>query len=121
MDSNDTKLADVSEFDGDVTRIITEVHGQEIAVFRHDGEYYAVANYCVHQAGPLCEGALTGTTYVDEDGWDWQFDTEERYIACPWHGWMFDIKTGRSAKDEQLAVPTYDVEIRDGTIYLADR
>ena len=121
MGSEKTKLVDLSEFEGEVTRVITEVRGQEIAVFQHGGEYYAVANYCVHQAGPLCEGALTGKAYVGDDGWDWKFDTEEKYIACPWHGWMFDIETGRSAKDEGLAVPTYDIEVRDGSIYLADR
>ena len=118
--TDETKLAETSEFDDDVTRVITEVRGQEIAVFKHDGEFYAVANYCIHQAGPLCEGALTGDTKRGEDGWDWQFDTERKYIACPWHGWMFDIETGRSAKDDSLGVPTYDIEVRDGGIYLAN-
>lgn len=30
---------------------------------------------------------------------------------------MFDITTGRSPKDERYAVPTYDVEVEDGTVY----
>lgn len=110
-------IADVEEFDGSGSRVIAEVEGQEIAVFRHEGEYYALANFCIHQAGPLCEGALSGSISTDEDGWDWVYDDEERYIVCPWHGWMFDIETGRSPKDERYAVPTYDAEVEDGTVY----
>lgn len=110
-------IADVDEFDGDGSRVISEVEGQEIAVFRHEGEYYALANFCIHQAGPLCEGALSGSISTDEDGWDWVYDDEERYIVCPWHGWMFDIETGRSPKDERYAVPTYDAVVDNGTVY----
>lgn len=110
-------IADVDELADEGSRVITEVGGQEIAVFRQDGEYYAVANYCIHQGGPLCEGALTGTISTDEDGWDWTYDDDEQYIVCPWHGWTFDITTGRSVKDERYAVPTYDVEVEDGTVY----
>lgn len=110
-------IADVEEFEGDESRVIAEVEGQEIAVFRHEGEYYALANFCIHQAGPLCEGALSGSISTDEDGWDWVYDDEERYIVCPWHGWMFDIETGRSPKDERYAVPTYDAVVENGTVY----
>jgi nitrite reductase/ring-hydroxylating ferredoxin subunit len=112
------KIADVSEFDGDGSRVIEEVRGQEIAVFRHDGEFYALANYCVHQSGPLCEGGLTGYSDVAEDMWDWEFDTEEKYLSCPWHGWVFDITTGRNAKDDSYAVPTYEVEVADGEVFV---
>lgn len=100
------------------SRVIAEVKGQEIAVFNHRGEYYAVANYCIHQAGPLCEGGLTGHMTTDEGGWNWVYEDEEKYIACPWHGWMFDITTGRSPDDKRYAVPTYEVEVRDGSIYV---
>lgn len=115
--TNRYAIADVEKFDGDGSRVIAEVEGQEIAVFRHEDEYYALANYCIHQAGPLCEGALSGSMSTGEDGWDWVYDDEERYIVCPWHGWMFDIKTGRSPKDERYAVPTYDAEVDNGTVY----
>lgn len=110
-------IADVETFEGNGSRVIAEVEGQEIAVFQHEGEYYALANFCIHQGGPLCEGALSGSISTDEDGWDWVYDDEERYIVCPWHGWMFDIETGRSPKDERYAVPTYDAVVDDGTVY----
>jgi len=110
-------VADTDEFPEEGSRVITEIEGQEIAVFRYDGEYYAVANYCIHQAGPLCEGPLTGHVGTDDENWDWVYDDDEKYVVCPWHGWMFDITTGRSPKDERYGVPTYDVEVEDGTVY----
>lgn len=111
-------IARESELVEDGDRVIEEVDGQEIAVFRHGGEYHAVANYCIHQAGPLCEGGLTGAHSLADDGWDWEYDPEERYVACPWHGWLFDITTGRNPKDDRYAVPTYDVEVEAGAIYV---
>ena len=112
------KVADEDRFDGDGSRIIVETDGLEIAVFRHGEEYFALANYCIHQGGPLCEGGLTGTTDVSEDQWDWTYDGEKRNIMCPWHGWTFDITTGVSVKDQSYAVPSYEVEVEDGTVYV---
>jgi hypothetical protein len=48
-------VAKASEFtDGD--RRIVFVGDQEIGVFRHDGQFYAYSNFCLHQGGPACEG-----------------------------------------------------------------
>jgi nitrite reductase (NADH) small subunit len=102
--------------DGD--RIITDIEGQEIAVFRYDGEYYAVSNFCVHQAGPLCEGDLTGDMSLGDDGWSWEYDDEEKYIRCPWHGWVFDITTGENTDDPRYRAPTYDVAEENGEVYV---
>lgn len=112
------RVADIDELAKDGCRVIAEVNGQEIAVFRHDGELYALANYCVHQAGPLCEGGLMGRVTTDDVGWDWTYDDEEKYVVCPWHGWMFDITTGRNPKDERYAVPTYEVAVENGSVYV---
>lgn len=112
------KIASTDDFDGDGSRVITEVNGQEIAVFRHAGDYYAVANYCVHQSGPLCEGGLTGYMQMAEDNWDWEYDDEPKYISCPWHGWAYDITTGDNVKDSRYSVPVYDVKVEDGDVYV---
>jgi len=111
------RIANVEEFDGDGDRVIGEVDGLEIAVFRIDGKYYALANYCVHQGGPLCEGELTSRVTVDEDGWE-RIEEGESTVLCPWHGWMFDVTTGRSVDDERYAVPTYDVEVEGGDVFV---
>jgi nitrite reductase/ring-hydroxylating ferredoxin subunit len=99
-------------------RVIVEIKGQEIAIFNYDGDYYALANYCIHQAGPLCEGNLTGDMCLADDGWSWEYQDEQKHIRCPWHGWVFDITTGESTDDPRYRTPTYDTEVEDGTIYV---
>jgi nitrite reductase/ring-hydroxylating ferredoxin subunit len=111
-------LTPVEEVPTDGSRVIVELEGREIAVFRYDGAYYAVLNYCMHQSGPLCEGALEGCSQSGEDGWEWTYDDDPKHIVCPWHGWTFDITTGDCISDSRYTVPTYDVEVEDGTIYL---
>lgn len=102
----------------DASRVIAEVNGQEIAVFQLDGEYHAIANYCVHQAGPLCEGELTCDTYIDENDWDWRIDDEATYVTCPWHGWLFDVTDGVNPHNPKYKVPTYDVEVDGEDIFV---
>ncbi|MCB9693936.1 MAG: Rieske 2Fe-2S domain-containing protein [Alphaproteobacteria bacterium] len=64
-----------------------------LAVARIDGEYHAIANTCPHAGGPLGDGTLEGTQ-----------------VRCPWHGWGFDMTTGRCALDPSLQVPVYAIE-----------
>ena len=109
------KIADTDEL-SDGSRVVTELEGREVAVFRVDDEFHAVANYCVHQAGPLCEGELTGRTSRSET--EWAYDDTAKNVVCPWHGWVFDVTTGRNVQDERYAVPTYDVDVRDGEVFV---
>lgn len=117
---SDTKhrIATVSELESEGSRVIEEINGREIAVFNIGGEYHAVLNYCVHQSGPLCHGGLTRDVQVGEDGWTWEYATEEQIIACPWHGWKFDIETGQNIDDERYRVPTYETEVVDGDVFV---
>lgn len=112
------KVAEIDELTSDGSRVIAEVEGREVAVFRHDGEYYALANYCIHQSGPLCEGELSGTMTSGDDGWEWDYDDEEKYVTCPWHGWRFDITTGVNVNDERYRTPMYEVKVQDGDVYV---
>jgi nitrite reductase/ring-hydroxylating ferredoxin subunit len=48
-------------------RLIVDTGGREIAVFNMNGEFVAVANYCVHAGGPVCEGKLSGTVTASVD------------------------------------------------------
>ncbi|WP_129115984.1 Rieske (2Fe-2S) protein [Halegenticoccus tardaugens] len=76
-------------------RTIVELNGYSIGVFNVDGEYYALKNDCPHQRAPLCQGKVTGTTTAtvpDEVNWE----DDGHILRCPWHGWEFDIETGRS-------------------------
>lgn len=116
--STSHRVASTDDFDGDGSRVITDIDGQEIAVFEIDGEYYAVANYCIHQGGPICEGEVSGRMTVGEDGREWKYVDDGQVINCPWHDWKFDLKSGRNVRDEQYAIPTYQVEVRDDDVYV---
>lgn len=67
-------LADLSP--GDSKSVF--VDGEAVCVANADGEIYAVRDVCSHANIPLSGSAIVG-----------------RQIVCPWHGAMFDLKTGR--------------------------
>jgi nitrite reductase/ring-hydroxylating ferredoxin subunit len=113
MSSARHRVATTDELPEDGSRVIVDVEGQEVAIFRIDGEYHALPNFCPHQAAPLCEGELTGRMTVGDDGWSWEYVQKGEAVTCPWHGWKFDVTTGKNIKDEEIAIPSYDVE-RDG-------
>jgi 3-phenylpropionate/trans-cinnamate dioxygenase ferredoxin subunit len=90
-------VADVSEL-GDGERLIIDIDGEPIAVFNIAGLYYAIADVCSHDDGPVAEGEL---------------DSYE--IICPRHGAKFDIRSGRVLTLPAIVdIPAYPVRI-EGT------
>jgi nitrite reductase/ring-hydroxylating ferredoxin subunit len=92
-------------------RKIVEVDGRSIGVFNVKGRYHALRNTCPHQAAPLCLGTVTGTAMPSRPGeYIWARDGE--IVRCPWHGWEFDITTGKSVfNPHRLRVKTYRVTV----------
>lgn len=76
-------------------RKIVEIEGRSIGVFNVRGDFYALRNLCPHQLAPLCEGRVQGTTLPSRPG-EYIWGREGEIVRCPWHGWEFDITTGRS-------------------------
>ncbi len=77
-------------------RKIVEIAGRSIGVFNFgDGRYYAVRNRCPHRGAPLCEGKLIGLVTADRP-YHITREREGEIIRCPWHGWEFDLTTGKS-------------------------
>jgi nitrite reductase/ring-hydroxylating ferredoxin subunit len=111
------RIASVEELSTDGDRVIGDIDGVEVAVFRIDGGFYALANFCPHQAGPLCEGRLVGRI-SGGDGWQLEYDDDERNVACPWHAWTFDVTTGENLQTDRYRVPTFDVEVEDGEVFV---
>ena len=68
---------------------------REIGIVRWDDEVYAVSNICAHQRGPLCRGTLGARLTAAAPG-ELELDEETPVLACPWHGWEFDVRTGRA-------------------------
>lgn len=118
MSSERYKVADESEFARDGDRVITDVAGIEVAVFKIDDEYRALANFCPHQSGPLCEGKVLGELRGSSDGWQLEYDGSSNVIACPWHGWRFKIDSGESLETDQYSVPKFDVVVEGGEVFV---
>lgn len=112
------KVGTVDEIPENGDRTVVEVNDSQVAVFRIRDQFHAIANTCPHQSGPVCEGKLKGQVKTDEDSWIWNHDDTEQYIACPWHGWVFDVITGTNVQNERYQVQTYDVEVEDGVIFV---
>jgi nitrite reductase/ring-hydroxylating ferredoxin subunit len=83
---------------GDVptnTGLAVEVEGQAIALYKVDGQVYAIDGVCPHAGGPMAEGSLNGCLAM-----------------CPWHGWRFSVVDGTwvDAPRSKLCVECYKVE-----------
>ncbi|WP_370572736.1 Rieske (2Fe-2S) protein [Methanomethylovorans sp.] len=77
------------------------IDGQRIAVIKKSNALFAISNKCVHMECPLSKGELEG--YV---------------IKCPCHDWRFDIRTGEFLDATELTIPTYQLKVSDGKIFL---
>jgi nitrite reductase/ring-hydroxylating ferredoxin subunit len=100
------------------SRRIVEVEGRSIGVINAGGTLYALRNVCPHQGAPLCEGTIGGTM-VPSDPYEYVYGLNGRVLRCPWHGWEFDLETGRSLfKPERSRVKTYPVKVDDGAIVI---
>jgi nitrite reductase/ring-hydroxylating ferredoxin subunit len=117
-------------------RRIVEVEGRSIGVFNVAGRFYALRNTCPHQGAPLCQGSLGGTAAPSRPG-EYVWERESEILTCPWHGWEFDVTTGRSVfnphrmrvgsyevtveppgDEEDPGVPTFPVSVDDGVVLL---
>jgi nitrite reductase/ring-hydroxylating ferredoxin subunit len=95
-------------------RKIVELEGRSIGVFNVGGRFYAVRNVCPHQSGPLCRGFLTGLLEADGPG-EFRYSRRGEMLRCPWHGWEFDLRTGRSWVDpRRLRVRSYPTVVEPG-------
>jgi len=74
---------------------LVTVAGREIGVFNIGGQYFALANRCPHEGGPLCQGRIGPLVTSDGPG-TYRLDKTREFLRCPWHGWEFDIRTGQS-------------------------
>ena len=94
-------------------RKLVQIGGRSIGVFNVEGEYFALRNRCPHQGGPLCEGFQFAPLRADEPG-RYQRGREGEIIRCPWHGWEFEVRTGRSWFDPaRTRVRAYAARLSD--------
>ncbi len=99
-------------------RKIVKVAGREIGVFNLNGTYYALKNVCPHQGARVCLGKVSGTTLPSRVG-QFHYGRSGQILRCPWHGWEYDLTTGRSVFDPGVQVVTYPVTVEDGQVIVS--
>jgi len=110
-----------SEFEDRDRKIIAQ-GDLEIGVFRVNGDFYAYENNCVHQGGPVCQGKILNKVEEvlaeDKTSKGLKFSETDVHIVCPWHGYEYNLKTGRHPGDKNVRLKPYEVKISDGEVYV---
>ena len=84
---------------------VVRVGDAPVGVTLVDGEYFAFADVCTHDDGPVAEGELDDTV-----------------IECPRHGARFDIRTGRALSlPAVVPIPVYAVEVVDEVVKVSKK
>ncbi len=101
---------------GTLRRVL--VDGIAVVVLRTSaGELHALRDICPHLGARLSGGWLT--PLVDGDDVDNRWLTDRTMLRCPWHGYEFDVDTGRCVADpEHVRVKAYGVAVEDGRVVL---
>ena len=95
------KVAEKEEVTPGAMKVV-QVGGERVVVTNVNGELYAFADECTHDAGPLSEGDLDGDV-----------------VTCPWHFSKFSVRTGEvveSPADEPICV--YELKVEDDGVYV---
>jgi nitrite reductase/ring-hydroxylating ferredoxin subunit len=96
-------------------RKVVDVNGRAIVVFNLAGEFFALNNRCPHRGGHLSDGIQTGLIESKVPG-EYCYSRLGEMVKCPWHGWEFDIRTGKSWCDpSRIRVRQYPVAVKAGT------
>ena len=83
-------------------RIFVEIGDLPVVILNVAGDFYAIADVCTHDDGPLGDG-----------------EVEDHQIVCPRHGARFDIRSG-----EVLSLPavkgvnSYPIRVEDHMIFI---
>jgi nitrite reductase (NADH) small subunit len=77
---------------GNVSEI--EVGGVAVCLANVGGELSALDNVCPHRQGPLGQGWLEGDC-----------------VVCPWHSWMFHVKTGEAEYPTNERVGVFSLHV----------
>lgn len=80
---------------------VVSVSGREILLINIKGTFFAVENECPHQGSPM--GAA-----VVKDG----------YIACPRHGYRFNLTDGKCAEHPEFVLTTFPVHLKGDEILI---
>ncbi|MBI3221039.1 MAG: Rieske 2Fe-2S domain-containing protein [Bacteroidetes bacterium] len=80
-----------------------DVKGQAICIVLRQNVLHAFENKCSHNGEALHKGSIN---YLGE-------------IVCPWHGYRFNIKTGRECAERCQDLETFPVKETEEGLFIA--
>jgi nitrite reductase (NADH) small subunit len=99
-------------------RKIVDLDGQSIGVFHVGDEFVAILNMCPHEFAPVCLGRVGGTTLPSQPG-EWNWGREGEILSCPWHGWEFELLTGKALFANRPRLRLFPVKIENGQVFVS--
>lgn len=75
-----------------------------VAVFLFQGKFFAMANACPHQGGPICDGKIVNG-----------------YVECPWHKYQFGVEDGIGPPEFKDCIPYYPVIVQNNAVYVSEQ
>jgi nitrite reductase (NADH) small subunit len=78
-----------------------QVGEKAVALANVAGKFYAINNVCLHRGGPLGQGSL-----------------QDKIVTCPWHGWQYDVTTGKVVQNPTVGVACYPTEVRGDEVFV---
>ncbi|PQO37723.1 non-heme iron oxygenase ferredoxin subunit [Bremerella cremea] len=74
--------------------------GRMVALYHTSDGMFATDGMCAHQGGPLGQGQLCG-----------------KIVTCPWHGWQYDVTTGKHELSS-IHLDCFEVKVEAGRIWV---
>ena len=99
--------------------VIIQAGKHSVGITRmRSGALKAVRNWCPHKGAPICRGSISGTWPPSEPG-QLRYDADMEVLACPWHGFEYDLRDGRELyREPPTRLRFFPVTVRDGTVYV---
>ncbi len=117
MTSSAHDVGAVADFEvGRPTRV--EIEGRGFVVVNAGTEFHVARDVCPHQGARLSAGLCKGEVRAEAVGGPVEYRTGGRtLLQCAWHGWIFDLSSGRALADPNRArVRVYPVRVADGRV-----
>ena len=94
--------------------------GIEVGVFKLGDEFFAYENVCPHLGGPACQGRIIAKVEEvvadDRTSKGLEFSRTKINMVCPWHGFEFDIRTGRHPGNPRYRLKPVKVRVEGADV-----
>ena len=112
------RVAKSNEF-SELEPIFVDIDGSVAAIYKFRNNYFAYADQCPHQSGPVCEGIVIGNNEAEifAGGHVREYTSGDNMnIVCPWHGVEFDLENGVCRADPRYRLRTFQVIVEGDEI-----